>query len=352
MILIGFLHQRKNPRRVVKTYAFASVAKAEGVELLYFNPKQVNFETRTISGYIYENGDWHQVESRFPDVIYNTGSPEKLANYKTIIEQLRAEIPFTTYSIGNKMSVYRRLKEAGEFNNYLIPTKVIFNTNDFFDFLNQYKKIVFKPQDGHKGQGVTYIEKTQDLYMINRSKKSEVVDYFEIKNYISRCLQEESYLAQPYIRSKTKNGITFDLRLHVQKDGSGDWVVTAIYPRFSLADSIVANINSGGATNYLIPFLKQEYPDEFFDLRRYLEVFALQLARHLDKIHIEKYNETIDEIGIDVGLDDMRKIWIYEVNWRPGCPPTFYLELDVVKNTIHYAMYLANQHKLASGSDQ
>ncbi|MTN08966.1 hypothetical protein GMB15_03440 [Turicibacter sanguinis] len=78
MILIGFLHQCRNPRHVVKAYAFASVAKAEGVELLYFSPKQVNFKKHTISGYMYENGDWHKVESRFPDVIYNTGSPESL----------------------------------------------------------------------------------------------------------------------------------------------------------------------------------------------------------------------------------------------------------------------------------
>ena len=40
-----------------------------------------------------------------------------------------------------------------------------------------------------------------------------------------------------------------------------------------------------------------------------------------------------------------RKLWIYEVNWRPGCPPTFYLELDVVKNTIKYAMYIAKNQK-------
>ena len=47
----------------------------------------------------------------------------------------------------------------------------------------------------------------------------------------------------------------------------------------------------------------------------------------------------------------IKKIWIYEVNWRPGCPPAFYLELDVVKNTIHYAIFLANKNKLNSTSD-
>ncbi len=55
--------------------------------------------------------------------------------------------------------------------------------------------------------------------------------------------------------------------------------------------------------------------------------------------------EVIDEIGIDVGLDQNQKIWMYEVNWRPGCPPAFYLELDVVIHSIRYAMYLAKNQK-------
>ena len=33
------------------------------------------------------------------------------------------------------------------------------------------------------------------------------------------------------------------------------------------------------------------------------------------------------------------------MNWRPGCPPAFYLELDVVINSIQYAMYLAKNQK-------
>lgn len=61
----------------------------------------------------------------FPDVIYNAGSPEKLAVSKEIIEKLKKEIPFTTHSIGNKWNVMERLKAAKEFANYLIPTEIV-----------------------------------------------------------------------------------------------------------------------------------------------------------------------------------------------------------------------------------
>ncbi|PEP84721.1 YheC/YheD family protein, partial [Bacillus pseudomycoides] len=51
------------------------------------------------------------------------------------------------------------------------------------------------------------------------------------------------------------------------------------------------------------------------------------------------------ELGIDVGIDEDQKLWLFEVNWRPGAPSIFNLELDVVRNTIHYARYLANKNK-------
>ena len=76
---------------------------------------------------------------------------------------------------------------------------------------------------------------------------------------------------------------------------------------------------------------------------KYIENFSLQFAAHMDKIQKELYNEELDELGIDIGLDKNQKICIYEVNWRPGYPPSMNLDLNVVKNAIHYAMYLADK---------
>ena len=74
-----------------------------------------------------------------------------------------------------------------------------------------------------------------------------------------------------------------------------------------------------------------------------MESFSLQLAAHMDKIQKEIYNEELDELGIDIGIDKDNKIWVYEINWRPGHPPTMNLDLHVVKNSIQYAMFLAKK---------
>jgi hypothetical protein len=347
LILIGMLHHRKDPYKVIKSYAYAAVAKAEGAQLLYFSPKAVNFDERKIHGYIYENGVWQKIDSPFPDVIYNTGSPVKLSVSSDIISKLKEEIPFTTYSIGNKMRVYERLKNAGEFSQYIIPSEIIHSTKGFFSFLKLYNKIVFKPVNGHKGQGIAFIKRVRDEFHVLVGTENHVYTFDELLKFVSAKIKDELHLVQPYINCKTKSGQSYDLRLHVQKNGEGKWVITSIYPRFGPSGGIVSNINSGGSTNYLLPFLKQEFGDDYYDVKRYLESFSLQLASHVDKLQQSYFSETIDELGIDVALDDMRKIWIYEINWRPGCPPAFYLEMDVVRNLIRYAMLLAKNYRCA-----
>lgn len=343
MVIIGMLDHRKNPEKVIKSYAYAAVAKAEGAELLYFSPQTVNFKDNTINGFMMINGRWQKTVSSFPDVIYNSGSPEKLARYSEIVNKLKETIPFTTNSIGNKMRVYERLKKAGSFSQYLIPSEIIHSTREFFDFLDSYRNIVFKPVNGRKGQGITFIRRVGDRFNVQLNSTEYHYSWDELREFVSGRIRLESYLVQPYINCRTKSGNAYDFRLHVQKNGVGRWVITAIYPRISPDGSIIANINNGGSTNYLVPFLKQEFGDDYYDIKRYLEHFSLRLAEHLDQIQHDSFNETIDELGIDVALDDMGKIWIFEVNWRPGCPPAFYLEIDVVRNMIRFAISLVKE---------
>lgn len=346
MTIIGMLHHRLDPTTVLKSYAFAAVAKAEGATFFYFTPKSVDFAKRSIRAKVYENGQWQEKTMPFPDVIYNAGSPEKLSVSKEIIDRLKEEIPFTTHSIGNKWNVMKRLKEAKEFEQYLIPSEIVKDADLFHKFVNYYKRVVFKPIDGRKGKGIYFITKAGAKYFEVR-KDSTTTTYTkpQLDALIKEQLASGTFIMQPYIQSVTKSGQVYDFRLHVQKNGEGKWVVTTVYPRIAPNGSIIPNINNGGYTNYLDPFLEQEFKEEAYNIRRMLEHFSLALAHHLDEIQMAKFGEVIDEIGIDVGLDQNQKIWMYEVNWRPGCPPAFYLELDVVIHSIRYAMYLAKNQK-------
>jgi glutathione synthase/RimK-type ligase-like ATP-grasp enzyme len=342
MTTVGMLHHRLDPRKVFKAYAYAAAAKAEGVHFFYFTPGRVHLEDKIIRAQVLENGEWIEKMVPFPDVIYNAASPITEKAYE-IYEKLEESIPFTSHSIGDKLTVYQSIKKNKEFSHYLLPTEQVKNANMVLDRLTRYPKIVLKPVSGHKGLGVCFMERGQTEFMVREGSAKTQSSYHkeEIMEYLDILIKEDPYLVQPFIQCQTKSGLAFDFRLHVQKNGEGKWVITTVFPRIAAPGKLITNLASGGYTTTLEYFLAEEFGDHDYNIKRYLERFALSCAEHLDKI----YDQSLDELGIDVGLDADRKIWIYEVNWRPGTPASFCLEIDVAINTIRYAVYLANKQR-------
>ena len=147
-------------------------------------------------------------------------------------------------------------------------------------------------------------------------------------------------MVQPYIECKTKNGLSCDFWLHVQKNGSGICEITLIYPRVSGDNKIVSNVKSGGYRGKLIPFLQEEFGDDYLNMKRLLEHFAISFSHHFESLYLNKF----DELAIDVGIDENKQFWIYEVNWRPG---SRHREFEVAKRLIPYAVFLGNKNSTA-----
>ncbi len=334
------LSHRKDPRTVFKSYAYAAAAKMEGVNFYFFSPARVNFNERNIKGWVYENGQWIQKKVPFPDVIYNS-SPPQTEKQEEIVDRLREIIPFTSHSIGNKLDVYYKIKNANLFAQYLIPYLEITKPQDVLKFLTHYNEIVIKPLNGHQGQNILYISGNGKRINVQQNKKTLVMNRTEFENFIKDLIKNMSYFAQVFINSKTKRGLATHFRLHTQKNAEGEWRLTTIFPCIA-QQGIVANLSNGGYTMMFEEFIKQEFDNEYYNIKRYLEVFSTNFTKHFDSL----YDNRLDELGIDVGLDKNHKIWIFEVNWRPGTPPTFSLELDVAKQMIRYARYLAEKKQI------
>lgn len=338
-ILIGHLHYRHDPRDARTAYAYMAAAKAEGIDYVYFTLGRVDLNEERIRGCVYEQGKWIERIVRFPDAIYNEAThTEKLW---PVIEALQDRIPFTSHPIGDKMSVYKRIYKGRKFRSYLVPTKELNDVKaDLCEFMNTYSKVIVKPLMGAKGYGVIAFEQLPDkrvrIIQDGQISESSIEDVVRL---VSEKQLEDDLLVQRYITCVTRSGQPYDFRIHVQKNGEGKWVIACLYYRVAGQDNITSNLSSGGYTGVLDFFLWQEFGEEAYNVRRYLEQFGLQLAFHMDEI----YQESFDELGIDVGIDSMRKAWVYEVNWKPGSPPSFYLELDVPRNSILYAAFLAKQ---------
>ncbi len=344
MTLVGMMHHRADPEKVKKAYAYSVVAKAEGVEFFYFTPGKVDIPNQKIIGKYYENGSWIEKEYPFPDVIYNASYP-LTSKAEKIVDYLYDRIPFTSHSIGSKLSVYKRIQRGKEFHHYQIPTIELTNPNILLDMINLYSKVVIKPTVGHQGENILFIEKEDEHFKLNEAGKIVTLTKKELLDTVTLKMKEKDYIVQRFVTCRIKSGHVYDFRLHVQKDGEGKWVITSIYPRIGHKGSITSNIGSGGYTAYLDRFLQNEFHDDWFNIKRELEHFSLSFANHFDTLFA---GSPLDELGIDVGIDENKRLWLFEVNWRPGIPIIFNSELDVARNTIHYAKYLALNHKAST----
>jgi hypothetical protein len=276
----------------------------------------------------------------FPDVIYNASAPPN-DEAEEIYDFLYDLIPFTSHSVGNKLRVYNRIKEGKTFEKYLIPTFEVTDSDLLFDVMRKYGKVLIKPKSGQQGKRVVTIEKKSIWwYQLIEAETITACKKKSLLKWVSDTIQKDDYIAQPFISCRLRSGHVYDLRLHVQKNGRGEWVITSIYPRIGPLGSIISNIGSGGYTGYLDDILEKEFPDSWREVQTMVEQFAIDFANHFESL----YNDVLfDELGIDVGIDGNAKLWLFEVNWRPGEPIIFNCELDVARNTILYAKYLAER---------
>jgi hypothetical protein len=335
-MIIGMYHIRKDPRKVTRTYLYAAIAKMEGFTFYYFTAKDVDFENRVINGKYYHHGRWKRNEFPFPDVIMNIAYPVNEKQLE-IYNKLKEEIPFTSYSVGNKEEVYRRLSKSDEFSQYIIPYKEIKEVNDVFEFIDQYQKVIIKPVKGKHGDNVIYIENMFYHFLVKEASGEKNLNHNELITYLNQLIATQPLLVQKYINSRRKTGEPYDIRLLLHKTGTGKWKVD-IYPKIGVKDKIITNVCKGGQVTILSNFLQNEFGDKYLDVENYLQVFALQFAEHFESL----YKHSFSELGVDIGLDENMKIWLYEVNWHPG---QIFIESRSAKNAVLYAAYVAKKYK-------
>ena len=330
-------HKRKDPNKVSRAYLYSAIVRNEGAEFCYFTARNINFSKRSIKGKYYEAGSWKEKIFPFPDVIINASSQDtpkqELAEMK-----LKEIVPFTNFPVGTKTAVYRRIIEGECFRDHVIPYRFVRSNDDVYDFIKLYGKVILKPIRGHHGNNVISIEEKRDLYIVHEKTKIREYLPFEFDEYLNKLRSKKRILVQKFINCRLRTGEPYDFRMHLQKNRQGRWVVTIIFPRVASMNKVITNLSQGSQMIELPRFLINEFGNEAKNIEKMLHDFSLNFIVHFESL----YPYHFDELALDVGLDKDRKIWIYEVNWRPG---HVFIEVKTAKNAIDYAIFLAKQKK-------
>jgi glutathione synthase/RimK-type ligase-like ATP-grasp enzyme len=320
-------HTLKVPPFSETVYFFqlAKIAKQNQLEICIFNPKHINWENRTVLAWYLDGTRWKSQISTLPYVIYDRCyylSTAHFLQYRPHIHRIHQDktVQFLGRALGGKMQTYNMLQNNSQIKPYLPESKWYSGPKSFLQMLNKYQKVCIKPNGGSHGIGVVSIEPVEDGYLIRgRTKTNEpfeknITTKQSLAEWVHTFIQKTRYLIQPFLSLHTADGLPFDLRILVQKNGQQQWETTGKAIRIGKGKSITSNLHGGGDAMKLEPFLEDHfYAEQMVHIQTQIDTIA-----QLVPPHIESQHGKLVELGLDVGIDRHAHVWIIEVNSKPG----------------------------------
>lgn len=195
-----------------------------------------------------------------------------------------------------------------------IPITVKFSEDDLRKMISRFSRVVLKPEKGTGGNGVIFIMKEGQGYVLRHSVQTE--NYREIKSLISGvdCIRNRRpYIIQQRIDLLKVNGRPIDFRIRMEKP-FGTWIITRSIGRVARKGLLVTNLCKGGDELTLEQGLMKALGKRSVQTEREK---MIQLARMGTRM-LEKRFPGVRRLGFDFGLDQKGHIWIFEVNTKPA----------------------------------
>lgn len=275
-----------------QTYYFEDLLKQldsnEREEFFFFDPLLISSLNDTISGFSWD-GEWHEVESTLPSVIYDRAFSGELEERRKI-ESFRSEIGEGSFTVVNPLGLKELLDDKLAFTEFL--------QKNGFKYLETYRSAdatppgnyFVKPIKGSGGIGVRKISIPTESAIAERE-----------------FLQEEAKLLS-FVEAPT------DLRVLIQSV-NGKLKVTGRAIRMGEKGGIVSNLMSGGSAYSVEQFglRYRDHKDLVINLSIQGESDCMRCAEQLQ----ERFGD-IMEIGFDVLFTEDRGAVILEANSRPS----------------------------------
>lgn len=183
--------------------------------------------------------------------------------------------------------------------------------------LQKHRKLILKPAKGSLGGGIMKITREDSgvhllKYPLARRKWEEVQFKEEIPEVIRKAFKKKLYIIQENIDLATYKKRPFDLRVVVQRDHTGDWVVAGILCKVSPSkDQFVTNISQGGSSLSFDQVVKGHSYLSYKQTYEAISSLTLKMAKHL-----ERYTDHIADIAFDIAMDKKGKPFFIESNFR------------------------------------
>jgi hypothetical protein len=241
-----------------------------------------------------------------------------MENLKSNFE--RRGIPIFNWSFFDKMDVYRLL-EGEEAYKYVPDSNMSPSASKIRDMVKKHRFVYLKPTAGSLGNGIyklTYVP-NRGYFARYRRGSSNVLLRFGKFSELMRMLHRtrghlKNYVIQQGIRLIEIDGNPLDFRFHLNKNGYNNWVVAGIGAKRAGRGSVTTHVKNGGQIMTPEKALERVYGARSDIILQNAKQAAIRIAEALEK----KYNHRLGELGLDIGIDQKDKIWMFEANSKPG----------------------------------
>ncbi|WP_134699046.1 YheC/YheD family protein [Ammoniphilus sp. YIM 78166] len=286
--------------------------------LIYvFTPKDIMFRKRKIKGHrIREDGSWEQKKFKWPDIVIDKHFETADRLYDHI--RKHALLPFTDQLLPGKWEIHNLLENIPSLRKYLPKTK-IYSRHSLKKMLLRFPLLYIKPFHGTWGNRILKVERLQEGYLITGRKDGRKIIQRrlpdnKIVSWIDDWVDGIPFIIQQGLDLCLLPERVTDMRILVQKNEYGRWHITGKGMRIGAPVSPTSNLHGGGNAKEVMPILQQNFGRKK----------ALSLLEKSQKISyviadaIERQYGRMMELGLDLGIDTNGRLWIIEVNDKPG----------------------------------
>jgi len=305
------------------------LAEEQGIALYVFVPGEVRWEQGYTVAHVYRDKSWVRAKRPLPDLVIPkmVGKPAPWREHiEKDIAQMARLIPYGSLNnaTGDKWTVHNTLHEQAQTRRYLPETRLVNSPQDVEAMLLQYGDVYVKPSHGTQGRSIFRLYESTGAIMIKFTRRG----VSQVKRLRRGSVKWLPYLQKTFCGKRTflvqqtidlitaPGGRPVDFRWLVQKDGHGQFGVTARVARVGANQSITTNLHTGGAAVLAEKFLRQHGTpgsERHTDVLQRMDEAALEIAAVL-----EAKAGRIGELGIDFGLCEDGSVYLIEINPRPG----------------------------------
>lgn len=335
---VGCIRRSKKPGHIAKTLAI--VSKYYDVELVYINPEDIEIGNDKVEGRILVKDKWVRKEVELPRFI---DVKSTLFSYKKHRKKLRYLSKKSTLSVNKRLplpkdQLYDSFGNDSDISPYLIPTKTVENTDDIFQMIKSYRKVVIKPVRSNGGKNVIIMNKQGTKYVLGLGKELITMSARKFKKFYKEKYKSANVIVQKYIESADSHGNPIDCRIHVEKDINGKWNNVDNFVRIGVGEKVVSNISQGGGVADAKKYLKFRYEENWVNVYKKIQEIAEKLPYKVEKLLGRKYMT----LGFDIGMDKEGNLYLFEIN---DCPIVSPIISKVALSRAGYYRYMLDNLK-------